>query len=286
MSEPVPALVSTGWLAERLGMPGLVVVDGSSYLPTSGRDAGAEYLAGHLPGAVFFDVDATSDPASPLPHMMPTADAFAARMRELGIGDEDHVVVYDGSGANLSAPRVWWMLRAMGHDRVSVLDGGIGLWRREGRPIATGPVRRAPGSFTPRPRPDRIRDLAAVRRALENGGEQVVDMRSAGRFAGTDPEPRPGLRGGHMPGSRNLPYTELVGPEGTMLPRERLRARLEAAGIAADRPVIASCGSGVSACALILALHLQGRDDVSLYDGAWAEWGGRTDTPVETGPAR
>jgi thiosulfate/3-mercaptopyruvate sulfurtransferase len=284
VSDPVPALVSTRWLAERLGEPGIVVVDGSSYLPTSGRDADAEYLAGHIPGAVFFDVDATSDP-SPLPHMMPTPAAFVARMRELGIGDENHVVVYDGSGANLSAPRVWWMLRAMGHDRVSVLDGGIGLWRREGRPIATGPVRRAPGSFTPRPRADRVRDLAAVRRALQQGSEQVVDMRSAGRFAGTEPEPRPGLRGGHMPGSRNLPYTELVGPDGTVLPLERLRARVEAAGIAPDRPVIASCGSGVSACALILALHLLGRDDVSLYDGAWTEWAGRTDTPIVTGPA-
>jgi thiosulfate/3-mercaptopyruvate sulfurtransferase len=218
--------------------------------------------------------------------MLPTADAFAARMRELGIGDDDHVIVYDGSGSNLSAPRVWWMLRAMGHDRVSVLDGGIGLWRREGRPIETGTVRRPPAAFTVRPPHGVVRDLAAVRRALESGTEQVVDMRSAGRFAGTEPEPRPGLRGGHIPGSRNLPYHELVTADGTLLPADRLRARIEAAGVEADRPIIATCGSGVSACALILALHLLGRTDVALYDGAWTEWGGRADTPIESGPAR
>ncbi|HEU5040740.1 MAG TPA: 3-mercaptopyruvate sulfurtransferase [Gemmatimonadales bacterium] len=285
MSDPVPAVVSTDWLAGRLGRPGVVVVDGSTYLPTSGRDAAAEYAAGHLPGAVFFDIEATSDPDSPLPHMLPSPDAFAARMTALGIGDDDHVVVYDGSGVNLSAPRVWWMLRAMGHDRVSVLDGGSGKWRREGRPVETGVVSRPPARFTPRPRHGRVRDLAAMRGLLGGGAEQVVDMRSAGRFAGTEPEPRPGLRGGHIPGSRNLPFHELVAADGTVLPIERLRARVAAAGIEPGRPVVATCGSGVSACALVLALHLLGRDDVALYDGAWTEWGGRGDTPVATGAA-
>jgi thiosulfate/3-mercaptopyruvate sulfurtransferase len=285
VSDPVPAVVSTDWLAGQLGRPGVVVVDGSTYLPTSGRDAAAEYAAGHLPGAVFFDMEATSDPDSPLPHMLPSPDAFAARMTALGIGDDDHVVVYDGSGVNLSAPRVWWMLRAMGHDRVSVLDGGSGKWRREGRPVETAVVSRSPARFTPRPRHGRVRDLAAMRGLLGGGAEQVVDMRSAGRFAGTEPEPRSGLRGGHIPGSRNLPFHELVAADGTMLPIERLRARVAAAGIEPGRPVVATCGSGVSACALVLALHLLGRDDVAVYDGAWTEWGGRGDTPVATGAA-
>lgn len=279
----VPPLVSPAWLAERLGRPGVVVVDGSSYLPTSGRDPAAEYTAGHIPGAVFFDLEATSAP-SPLPHMLPVPDAFARRMSGLGLGDEDQVVVYDGSGVNLSAPRIWWMLRVMGHDQVSVLDGGIGRWRREGRPVEAGTVRRPPARFTARPRPGAVRDLEAVRRALATGAEQVVDMRSAGRFAGIEPEPRGGLRGGHIPGSRNLPFTELVTPEGTMPPPEELRRRVEAAGVDPSRPVIATCGSGVSACALVLALHLLGREDVAVYDGAWTEWGGRRDTPVVTGP--
>jgi thiosulfate/3-mercaptopyruvate sulfurtransferase len=288
VSEPVPALVPTGWLAERLGRPGLVVVDGSTYLPTSGRDPAAEHAAGHIPGAVFFDVEATSDPATSLPHMLPAPEAFAARIGSLGIGDGDQVVVYDGSGINLSAARVWWMFRVMGHERVSVLDGGIGKWRAEGRPVETGTVRRPAAAFTARLRPGAVRDLPGMLAALRNGREQVVDMRSAGRFAGTEPEPRAGLRGGHMPGALNLPFHELVGPDGTMLPPEGLRRRIEAAGVDPARPVIATCGSGVSACALILALHLLGHDSAALYDGAWTEWGGRPDTPVEGvgGPAR
>jgi thiosulfate/3-mercaptopyruvate sulfurtransferase len=280
VTDPVPALVSTDWLAGRLGAPGLVVVDGSSYLPTSGRDPAAEYAAGHLPGAVFLDLEATSDGSSTLPHMLLPPERFAERMSALGIGDGDHVVVYDGSGVNLSAPRLWWMLRAMGHDRVSVLDGGSGKWKREGRPLERGVVTRPHARFTARPRAGRVRDLAAMRALLESGTEQVVDMRSAGRFAGAEPEPRPGLRGGHIPGSLNLPFNELVSADGVMLPPGALRERVEAAGIAPDRPVVATCGSGVSACAFVLAMHLLGREDVAVYDGAWTEWGGRSDTPV------
>ena len=283
MSGPATALVSTEWLAGRLGRPGLVVVDGSTYLPTSGRDPAAEYAAGHIPGAVFFDVEATSDQRSPLPHMLPAPAEFAARVGGLGIGDDDQVVVYDGSGVNLSAPRVWWMFRVMGHENVAVLDGGIGKWRREGRPLETAVAARAPAVFTARPRPGAVRDLAAMRALLRHGAEQVVDMRSAGRFAGTEPEPRSGLRGGHIPGSRNLPFHELVGSDGTVLPADALRRGLEAAGIDPARPIVATCGSGVSACALLLALHLIGRDDVALYDGAWTEWAARPDTPVVTG---
>jgi thiosulfate/3-mercaptopyruvate sulfurtransferase len=279
-------LVPTAWLASRIGHPGLRIVDGSWYLPTSGRDARAEYLAAHLPGAVFFDLDALSDRRTPLPHMLPPADQFAEQVGALGIGDGDEVVVYDGSGANLSAARVWWMFRAFGHEGVAVLDGGLRKWRDEGRPLESGAVTLPAARFTPRGAPEKaVRDLASVRRIIEFNQAQIVDMRSAGRFAGTEPEPRPGLRSGHIPGSRNLPYNELVGSDGTLLPADALRRRLAAAGVDPARPVVATCGSGVSACALIHALHLLGHDQVTLYDGAWAEWGGRDDTPVASGAA-
>ena len=278
------ALVGTDWLADRLGHPRLRVVDGSMYLPTSGRDAAAEYAAAHLPGAVFFDLEASSDRRSSLPHMLPSAADFAERMSGLGLDDTDDIVVYDGSGANLSAARVWWMFRVFGHEGVAVLDGGIGKWRREGRPVESGTRARPRGNFTARLQSeDSVRDLDQVRQAAGAGKAQIVDMRSAGRFAATEPEPRPGLRGGHIPGSLNLPYDELVGEDGAVLPAESLRRRIATAGIDSTRPIIATCGSGVSACALIHALHLLGHDQVALYDGAWTEWGGRADTPIESG---
>jgi len=278
----LPAVVATEWLASTLGRPGLRVLDGSWYLPGSGRDPAKEYSASHIPGALFFDLDATSDRSVPLPHMLPPPAAFAEAMSALGLSDSDDLVIYDGSGVNLSAPRVWWTFRTLGHDRVSVLDGGIGKWRREHRPIEQGVVTLPPGRFTARLDRGAVRDLASVRANIHQGMEQLVDARSTGRFAGLEPEPRPGLRGGHVPGSVNLPFTDLVRPDGTMLPPEELRRRLAEAGIDLSRPVVATCGSGTSACALVLSLHLIGHTQTAVYDGAWAEWGGRADTPIES----
>jgi thiosulfate/3-mercaptopyruvate sulfurtransferase len=285
LREALPPLVSTAWLAERLGGPALRVLDASWYLPAAGRNAAAEYADGHIPGAVFFDLDATSDPDTPLPHMLPPADRFARQMSELGLSDGDDLVIYDGSGTNISAARAWWTFRVFGHDRTAVLDGGLGRWRAEGRPLERGAVRLGTGHFTARLERGAVRSLADMRANLERRAEQVVDLRPAGRFAGVDPEPRPGLRGGHIPGSRSLPHQELVAPDGTLLPAEALRGRLMAAGVDPARPIVATCGSGTSACALVLALRVLGYPDAAVYDGAWTEWGGRSDTPVETGAA-
>jgi thiosulfate/3-mercaptopyruvate sulfurtransferase len=283
VSDGFPALVSTEWLAARLGEAGLRVVDGSWYLPNSGRDARMEYAAGHVPGAVFFDLDATSDQTTSLPHMLPAAADFAEAMSRLGLHDSDALVVYDGSGVNLSAPRVWWTFRVFGHQRVAVLDGGLSKWQREGRRLEAGVVRLPRGRFSARLDSRGVRDLSAIRSNIETAREQVVDLRSHGRFQGTEPEPRLGLRGGHIPGSRNLPFTELVTPEGILLPLDQLREKLLGSGIDLGRPIVATCGSGTSACALLHALHLLGHRRTALYDGAWTEWGGRKDTPIERG---
>jgi thiosulfate/3-mercaptopyruvate sulfurtransferase len=278
-----PSLVSTDWLAGRLAQPGVRVVDGSWYMPGSGRDPVSEFVAGHIPGAVFFDLEASSDPDSPLPHMLPAAAALAERMSTLGLNDTDAIVVYDGSGKNFSAPRVWWMFRAFGHEQVAVLDGGLGKWQREGRSIERGFAPAARGSFSARLDPAAVRDLAAMRANLDRRAEQVVDMRSAARFAAAAPEPRPGLRSGHIPGSRNVPFETLVYADGTALSETELRRHLEAAGVDLSGPVVATCGSGVTACALALNLHRLGHDRVAVYDGSWTEWGGRVDTPIEVG---
>lgn len=281
---PLPTpLVATDWLAKALGRPGLVVLDASWYLPQQGRDARAEFHAGRIPGARFFDLDATSDPGTDLPHMLPAPDHFALAMGALGVGNTTEVVVYDDSGTQLSAPRLWWMLRVFGHRSVSVLDGGLGAWRREGRPLESGaPVPVVPQVFHPRYRPELVRSRAELAEALTAGAAQVGDARGSGRFQGTAAEPRPGLQSGHVPGTCNLPFTDLIDPDtGRYLPVSELAGRIEAAGLRLDRPTITLCGSGVTACSLALALQVAGADEVAVYDGSWAEWG--RDGVVATG---
>jgi len=274
------ALVTTQWLAERLGRRDVRVVDGTWHMPQLRRDARAEFAAAHIPGAVFFDIDEIADTASPLPHMLPTARAFAARVGALGIGTRDRIVIYDTRGV-VSAARVWWTFRAFGHDAVAVLDGGLPKWRAEGRPLVAGAPTPRPRTFTARLRPSLVRTLAQMRKTLTTRREQVLDARSHGRFVGTEPEPRPGLRPGHIPGSMNLPYDQLYRSDGTLLPGDELRTAFAKARIDPARPVTTTCGSGVTASVLALALQLVGAPKVAVYDGSWTEWGGRADTPVE-----
>jgi thiosulfate/3-mercaptopyruvate sulfurtransferase len=282
MTDPLPTpLVSTEWLARHLGESGLVVVDGSWYLPAMHRSGRAEYESGHVPGAVFWDLDELSDRESLLPHMLPAFPDLARGIGALGIGNADRVVVYDGSGMNLTAARVWWTLRVAGHEQVAVLDGGLKWWRAEGRPLEAGHARWDPKRFTVHLNPDLLRNRGQTQAAMKDGSAVLVDARSRGRFAGTEPEPRPGLRGGHIPGARNLPFGELVTPEGLMLPAAELRRRFGEAGLDLTHPVIASCGSGVSACALALALQVLGHRRYAVYDGSWSEWGRPDGPPIE-----
>ncbi len=274
----VPPLVGADWLLEACKQPDVVVLDASWHMPATRRDGAAEFELGHIPGAAFFSIDGIADPDSPLPHMVPSAEAFATAVGALGVGTGDHVVCYASDGIG-TAPRAWWMFRLFGHERVSVLDGGLPAWTAAGGSLVKGPAAAVPRTFRAALDPARIRDLAAVRANLATAAELLVDARSAGRFAGTEPEPRPGLRGGHVPGSVSLPYQTLLdGPR--MLPPDALRARLEAAGVTGDRRPVFTCGSGVSACTLALGLTLTGRDDWAVYDGSWSEWGGRADVPV------
>jgi thiosulfate/3-mercaptopyruvate sulfurtransferase len=277
----VDTIVSTEWLATHLHDPDLRVVDGTWHMPQLRRDPHREFAEAHIPGAVFFDIDKIADTSVPLPHMLPSPPAFAAAAGALGVGDGDRVVVYDSKGGVLSAARVWWTFRVFGHDEVAVLDGGLRKWQREGRPVETGSPTPAPRRFTACVRPGLVRTLEQMRANVLSGREQVLDARSRGRFTGVEPEPRPGLRGGHIPGSRNLPYDELYEPDGTFLAPPALRDAFVKAGVDLDRPIVTSCGSGVSAAVLALGLYLVGRREVAIYDGSWTEWAGRDDTPVE-----
>ena len=276
------AVVTTEWLAAHLGEADLRVVDGSWHMPQAKRDPAREYTEAHLPGAVFFDIDGIADHSSGLPHMLPSADVFAKAVGALGIGDGDRVIVYDSRGV-VSAARVWWTFRVFGHEAVAVLDGGLPKWRAEGRPLTSGAAPLTPRMFRATLRPELVRDVGQVKANLGTRREQILDARSRGRFAGTEPEPRAGLRGGHIPGSLNLPYDELHAADGTLRPPSELRDAFVAAKVDLARPLVTTCGSGITASVLALALHRIGRADTAVYDGSWTEWASRDDCEVSKG---
>jgi thiosulfate/3-mercaptopyruvate sulfurtransferase len=277
-------LVSTEWLAERLGEPGLVVVDASAHLPDAGRDARAEFAAAHIPGARFVDLDTLKDFASAVPAALPTAEQFAARMAAIGVNDGDRVVIYDDSGVKTSA-RAWFIFRMHGIRHVALLDGGLGKWRSEGRKLEAGAPTGGSGEVTPARGPGAVRSKAEILVNIDSGEEQLLDARGAGRFTGAEPEIRPGMPSGHIPGSRNLPFGGVLNSDGTFKDEAGLRQAFVEAGIDLDRPVVTTCGSGVTAAVLLFALHLLGKQNTALYDGSWSEWGADPATPKATGPA-
>lgn len=277
-------MVSTEWLAANLGS--VKLFDGSSHLPTTGRNADEEFLVEHIEGAQRFNIDDIADPDDPLPHTLPSAELFAEKVGALGVGNDDLVVIYDVYGL-WSAARPWWMFRAMGFDNVKVLDGGLAKWKAEGRPIVGGPAYAVePKTFSANFRPELLRSRDQMMANVTSRAEQVVDARAAGRFEGKDPEPRAGMRSGHIPGSRSLPISELIdGESKTLKNASELSKLFDAAGVDPSKPVVSSCGSGVTACVIAIAAYRLGHPNMAVYDGSWTDWGGRQDTPIETGPA-
>lgn len=275
-------LVSTDWLAEHLGAPDLRILDASWYLPDADRDPRAEYEAAHIPGARFFDIDEISDTSSDLPHMVPPVEKFVSRVRAMGIGDGHRVIVYDGAGL-FSAARVWWLFRLMGKRDVAVLDGGFPKWQSEGHPVEDMPPVMRDRHFTASRDAGLVKDVTQVAAAAKLDTHEIIDARSPGRFAGKEPEVRPGLRSGHIPGSKNVHYASLLNGDGTMKDTDALRATFEGAGVDLSRPAITSCGSGVTAAILSLALERIGHRQHAVYDGSWTEWGAYQDLAIETG---
>ena len=284
MQDDPKTLVSTGWLADHLNDPDLRVIDASWHMPAADRDAQAEYQAAHIPGARFFDLDKISDNRSDLPHMAPPVEMFISRMRAMGIGDGHQIVVYDNSDVR-SAARVWWIFRLMGKTDVAVLDGGFQKWQAEGRPVEDMPPILRDRHITVQRQAGLVRDVTQVAAASKLTDHEIIDARAAPRFRGEVDEPRTGLRKGHIPGARNLPFGELLNADGTMKDPDAIRAAFTAAGVDLTRPAITTCGSGVTAAVLSLALERIGHRNHSLYDGSWTEWGSFPDLPIETGDA-
>ena len=275
------ALISTQWLADNLDSPTVRLLDASHHLPTTGRNARTEYDEKHIPGAIFFDIDGVSDHDSDLPHMLPSAEQFAEQVGAMGISRTDKVVVYDTAGPT-GAARVWWTFRAMGHTNVAVLNGGMRKWLAEDRPTTAEVVAPAPATYEADKNAAMVRSREQVLGNIESQAEQVVDARAAGRFFAREPEPRAGMRGGHIPKSLNVPFPELLGEHGVYNDAAALKAAFNAGGLNAGQPIVTTCGSGVTACTLALGLYLIGRTDVAVYDGSWSEWGSRQDTPIDT----
>ena len=275
------SLVSTEWLAGEMGASDLRIVDCTKHLAGTGRDALAEYEAGHIPGTVFMDLADLTDASHAVENMLPPAEKFASRMQSLGLGDGSRIVLYDDSAVKTSA-RAWFMLKMFGAHDVALLDGGIAKWKAEGRPLAQGKEQLRHRHFTAWQDDSNVRTKAQVLANLHSKTEQVVDARGAARWSGADPDPRPGIAAGHIPGSLNLPFTELYNPDGTFKDKTGLKAAFEGAGVDLAKPVTTSCGSGITASVLLFALHMLGKDDTALYDGSWSEWGADSDTPKAT----